>query len=132
MGLFDAFKKNEPRPFDIFNLFEVDIRKLKKKDFILEADDDPNSMVMSYTYDLPFKVLDIFDTLSYFEFSDGTMKTYQMYANALQQLEMNKFINFIDTLYKNLGDDDNGNKIFDKAEIASMKSMKWKGRSWQK
>ena len=52
MGLLDVFKKKEEttKPFDLYDLLDVDIRKLNKKNYIRDKDDDPNPAMLIYTY----------------------------------------------------------------------------------
>lgn len=84
MGLFDLFKKQEQKAesnYLIFDEFTIDVRNLKKEDFI-EMGEEVNSdgeKFKLFEYGLPLKEWDIFSNLEFTEFEDGTRNIFLKY-----------------------------------------------------
>lgn len=133
MGLFDLFKKQEQKAesnYLIFDEFTIDVRNLKKEDFI-EMGEEVNSdgeKFKLFEYGLPLKEWDIFSNLEFTEFEDGTRNIF--FKIFSPNVNAEKLTEVINKLHKNLGEDLTGFSRFAPSELEDIKKFTWTGRIW--
>lgn len=135
MGIFNMFNKEDKvakKDYSIFDEFSIDIRNLNKEDFI-DLDEEINSAgskIVRYSYSLPLKELELFDSLEFIEFESGERNVF--FKAFIQNMDATPLINLINRLHLAYGKDLLGNEKFEDSEINSIQRLIWTGRLWDK